>query len=212
VKKEIFKCPKCGYEIRASIQKHINYCDGRGPRRIHRITDPRKRGGNQKGISYEERYGLEKSLEIRKKLSKPSKGGRAATPEKEIERKEKIRNAINLRYSKGWENIAGRCKKYDYFSPIAGQIKVDGTWELKTCAFLDNLKINWRRNTKRFFYFDENNKRRSYKPDFYLVDENLYIEVKGFTTDLDRLKWSQFTEKLEIWDSKVLKDKKILGE
>ena len=35
-------------------------------------------------------------------------------------------------YKSGWECVAGRCKKYDYISPIAGKIKVDGTWDMGT--------------------------------------------------------------------------------
>ena len=43
-----------------------------------------------------------------------------------------------------------------------------------------------------------------YKPDFYLVDENLYIEVKGYETDLDHDKWSQFPHQLKVLRGKDL--------
>lgn len=119
-------------------------------------------------------------------------------------------NEMHKRYASGWEAKAGRCKKIDYISPIAGKIKVDGTWELKVCTYLDKNNYIWIRNKKRFEYIDNLNKHRTYCPDFYLKNENLYIEVKGYITDLDKIKWNQFTEKLEIWDKKVLIEKKIL--
>ena len=33
-------------------------------------------------------------------------------------------------------------------------------------------------------------------PDFNIKDFNLFLEVKGYETDLDRCKWSQFNENL----------------
>jgi len=117
---------------------------------------------------------------------------------------------ILKRYKDGWDSKCGRAKKYDYNSPIAGKIKVDGTWELKVCKYLDENKINWRRNNKRFAYKNENNKTSTYKPDFFIYDWDSYLEVKGCKTSLDLLKWAQFTEKLIIWEFKELKDRNIL--
>lgn len=126
--------------------------------------------------------------------------------------KEKRRIEMNLRYKGGWEASPGRTKKYDYESPIAGKIKVDGKWELSVCIFLDKNKFKWIRNKKRFKYIDNNGKNRTYCPDFYIIDEQKYIEVKGFITELDLIKWSQFPKKLEVWDKNVLINKNILGE
>jgi hypothetical protein len=117
---------------------------------------------------------------------------------------------MKKRYESGWECKAGRCKKIKYSSPIAGDVLLDGTWELKTAIYLDENKFNWRRNKKRFDYIDKNNKKRTYCPDFYLIDHEIYIEVKGYQTELDLIKWKQFSHNLEIWDKKILKDKKIL--
>ena len=38
-----------------------------------------------------------------------------------------------------------------------------------------------------------------YTPDFWLEEHNVYLEVKGYETDLDRCKWSQFTAPLIVW-------------
>lgn len=99
-------------------------------------------------------------------------------------------------YASGWECKAGRCLKYDYNSPIAGNIKVDGTWELMFCEFADQNKLTWRRNKIRFPYINLKGKPSTYQPDFYIEELKSYIEVKGYETDLDRCKWSQFADKL----------------
>lgn len=101
-------------------------------------------------------------------------------------------------YLSGWEPICGRAKKYDYESPIAGKIKVDGTWELSVAKFLDSIGVDWNRNKKRFPYTKPDGKHSTYQPDF-VINENKYIEVKGYETDLDKAKWSQFNEPLVIF-------------
>ncbi len=104
---------------------------------------------------------------------------------------------------------AGRCKKIKYDSKIAGIVLLDGSWELKVAIFLDENNIQWKRNTIRFpYYFD--NRNRYYTPDFYLIDEDCYIEVKGYEIEKDRYKWAQFTKKLQIWNKDKLIQLKIL--
>ena len=105
------------------------------------------------------------------------------------------------RYADGWQPKAGRCKKIDYFSRIAGQVKLDGTWELIVAQWFDKCNINWQRNQTRFEYINLNGKTSHYTPDFYLIDTDCYLEVKGYETDLDRCKWSQFEHKLKVWKS-----------
>lgn len=92
---------------------------------------------------------------------------------------------------------AGRCKKYKHISPIAGEILVDGTWELKFCKWADEKGIIYERNKVGFKYLKENGKQSLYFPDFKLQDGR-YIEVKGYETDLDRCKWRQFPYTLII--------------
>lgn len=175
-------------------------------------NDPRCRS-NRKGKNYNEIFG-DKSIEIRKKLSIIGIGknkGIGKTFEKEQERRSKISLAINKKYESGWLPRAGRCKKIKYYSPIAGQIIVDGTWELLVAQWLDAKKYNWYRNKKRFLYIKPNDKNGHYTPDFYINDINSYLEVKGYETELDRCKWKQFKEKLIIFKKeeidKIKKDK-----
>lgn len=118
--------------------------------------------------------------------------------------KEKVnlRHHIMIRYKNGWMPKAGRCKKIKYFSPIAGNMTLDGTWELYVAKYLDLKNLNWKRNKKRFRYLNLDNKISYYTPDFYVKEFNGYLEVKGYETDLDRCKWAQFKENLVIWKEK----------
>ncbi len=114
------------------------------------------------------------------------------------ETKLKFSEGMKERYASGWEPVCGRAKKYKHSSPIAGNITVDGTWELSFAQMLDKVNIPWNRNRKRFDYIKPNNEESTYQPDFFVPSWNTYIEVKGYQTDLDDCKWKQFNEPLLI--------------
>lgn len=118
----------------------------------------------------------------------------------------KQRDRIIARYEAGWSPKAGRCKKYKHTSPIAGEVYLDGTWELAVAVWLDNKGYGWRRNTKRFQYINLKGIVSHYTPDFWVKELDGYLEVKGYETDLDRCKWSQFLEPLTVWKKKELKE------
>ncbi len=80
-----------------------------------------------------------------------------------------------------------------FFSPIAGHITLDSSWEIAYAEYLDKNNINWVRNQIMFPYKFGNRKRlKYYIPDFYLPDEQLYVEIKGYKTDKDDCKWRDF--------------------
>jgi hypothetical protein len=120
-------------------------------------------------------------------------------------KKSQSKNIIK-RYEEGWMPKSGRCKKYKYISAIAGEVLLDGTWELAVAKWLDIKNYNWQRNTKRFPYINLKNIPSHYTPDFWVEEFNGYLEVKGYETELDRCKWSQFLEPLTIWKRKELKE------
>ncbi len=69
---------------------------------------------------------------------------------------------------------------YDVICPNNNcTIKVQGTWERKFALWLNSHDIAWTRTSLRF------QNHRTYTPDFYLVRENFYVEVKGFWRDRD---------------------------
>jgi hypothetical protein len=212
-------CNKCNFEISsiANFNKHIKKCDGTGPRA--------KKQKNIKG-SLEWKKSISKGLKLKYKNDPEWKEakkqkvielyknkiltGLPKTQEAIEDRNRKIKENMLQRYANGWETQCGRAKKIDYESPIAGKIKVDGNWELAVAKYLDSINVKWIRNKKRFDYINLVNKKSTYCPDFWVEDWNTFIEVKGYETDLDRCKWRQFLNPLEIWKKDKLKELKIL--
>ena len=75
-------------------------------------------------------------------------------------------------------------------------IKFQGNWELDFYKWCVANNVNCRRNTEGFKYVW--NGERTYYPDFYLPDLELYVEVKGYKTERDSAKWEQFPKALRI--------------
>ena len=66
-----------------------------------------------------------------------------------------------------------------------------GTWEVKFAMYLDSQSIEWVRNKETFPYLFEGKIRR-YTPDFFLPETQEFVEIKGYSTEKDKAKWSQF--------------------
>lgn len=197
-------CPKCKFDIKTSYDAHVNSCDGTGPRR-RRKKLPRK-GNGRLGKNWEQIVGKERSDEL--KIIWKEKSEALIHTE---ETKKNLSLLMSERYATGWEVKCGRAPKFDYESPITGIIKLDGSWELKVAKYLDSIGVKWKRNKERFEYNNTlKNRISTYCPDFYVKDWDEYIEVKGYKTELDEIKWSQFKYRLQIWDKNKLKELKIL--
>lgn len=170
-------------------------------------------GTSLKGKTYEQIYGAEIAAKRRTALSENS-GGAHNWEKVSIEQKEahasNARIRLLARYEAGWMPKAGRCKKIQYTSPVAGIVSVDGTWELAVAKWLDSKGYNWKRNTIRFPYTNLKGTLSHYTPDFFVEELGGYLEIKGYETDLDRCKWSQFSETLTVWKKKELYENQIL--
>lgn len=81
-------------------------------------------------------------------------------------------------------NVNGRVKKVLYKDHI-----LDSSWEVEVAKFLDSYDIRWEKPTTGFDYIYDG-KSHIYYPDFYLLDFNTYIEVKGYKRKRDLAKWS----------------------
>jgi hypothetical protein len=71
-------------------------------------------------------------------------------------------------------------------------------WEILYAKYLDNNNIGWLYEPKTFDL-----KTTTYTPDFYLPEKDLYIEIKGYFSDLAKAKINKFKKmykniKLEI--------------
>jgi hypothetical protein len=79
---------------------------------------------------------------------------------------------------------------------IFNGIKFQGNWELDFYKWCVKKNISCTRNSKGFKYQWKG--ERTYYPDFYLPEKDMYVEVKGYKTERDSAKWEQFPEKLLI--------------
>jgi len=80
---------------------------------------------------------------------------------------------INFNY----KNMFGTVVEYD--SPNQGRIRLRSKLEGKYAKYLDDNNIDWFYEYKAFPYKGKDGRRRTYTPDFYLPNEDKFIEVKG---------------------------------
>lgn len=121
--------------------------------------------------------------------------------------KNKISKTVREKIKKGqWHNSFSKSRTHEY----RGE-KFHGTWELRYAKYLDENNIKWRRPKEKFQYIFEN-KNRYYTPDFYLTEENIYIEIKGYETDKDVAKWKNFPLGLKILNGEDLHKLGILDK
>ena len=99
-----------------------------------------------------------------------------------------------------WHKSLAKNMHYNY-----NGIDLDGKWELYYAIYLDSNNINWERCNKRFKYIFEDS-IHYYTPDFYIIDTDEYIEIKGYETAKDRVKWNQFPKELKLI---ILKEKDL---
>ena len=192
-------CPKCGFDIKTSYDKHYNSCDGKGPRR------KRIKNGHHawnKNIKYKDIFSIEKNKEISDKISNKVKlayksgrlTGKCYNPDKEIERKKKISETMILRRIGGYRKGSGRGKQGWYKNYWC-----DSSWELAYVIYNLEHNIKIERNKERFEYIF-NDRLYKYMPDF-IVNGN-FIEVKGYITEQVKAKINQFPKKLIVIDKK----------
>jgi len=67
--------------------------------------------------------------------------------------------------------------------------KVQGTWELLYANYLIEQGVAFKSHPNFIYYQDKNRNKRRYFPDFYLLEDNLYIDVKNpFCIEQDKEK------------------------
>ena len=133
-----------------------------------------------------------------------SKNSKATTQSKAF--REAHSKLVKLSYANGDQSVGGgRCKWYTYKN-----IRVQGTYELRTCFILDVMKNNseildWEYTNDRYEYKDKDGHSHTYILDFKIWVDNdnfYYIETKGYEKDIDKLKWDavrMLGYKLEVW-------------
>lgn len=183
-----------------------------------------------KGLTKENSPFIKKQCETFKKnfdagKIKPwSKGKTKFTDERIKKSSDTVSKTISEKVKNGtWHYSFSKVRTHEYNSKTNGIIKVMGRWELEYVKYLDKNNINWIPNKNKFYYEFSELKRGNgyYIPDFYLIDENCYVEIKGYETNKDRAKWKWFPHKLKILKRKelttdpynlFLSDKKIVKD
>jgi hypothetical protein len=118
-------------------------------------------------------------------LSRPKQKGKlfgsALTGHTE-ETKRKISEKLSI------NNKGGRSKWY----VVSGQ-KVQGTWERDIAIKLDELGVKWKKlkTNHDILKYIMGEKEKSYTPDFYLPDFDVFLEIKGYW-------WGRDREKMDI--------------
>jgi hypothetical protein len=83
------------------------------------------------------------------------------------------------------------------------EIHCVGSYEVAVVDYLNINKIDYRWQPTAFEMPDS----RVYIPDCYLIDEDIWVEIKGYFRDKSKEKWNWFHTKYlnsELWDKKVL--------
>lgn len=137
------------------------------------------------GIKMTEERRIKHAEERRKHPSMLGKHHKEST--KNLQRKAKL-GKLNHRYGKPSPDGAGHCKRYYYESEFHGIICFKGSYEYKYALYLDKNNISWLYQPKTF----ELSECMTYTPDFYLPEQDLYIEIKGFLYPIHKVKIEKF--------------------
>lgn len=188
----MYKCNKCQkeYKTQQGLNAHIGWHNK--PNRKSNFTEYNEKLKKGEVIKENSNQFVKAKLEGRtisvlektkKKLSIASK--------KQIwtdERRKKHSNSMKLAVknnpdSYSANNVSGRTKTLEY-----NGTKLKGKWELLVAKWLDDNNIKWTNKIDGIPYeWDDN--IHLYFPDFYLIELDKYIEVKGYERERDRCKW-----------------------
>jgi len=123
------------------------------------------------------------SEQTRKKLGKINKGKQLTESHKNKLKIAMRKAVLENPNSYSANNVSGRTPIIEY-----NGFRLKGSWELLVAKWLDENNIKWTNIIEGFDYEWEGSKH-IYYPDFYLLEYDKYIEVKGFERERDRCKW-----------------------
>lgn len=160
-----------------------------------RINNPSKKGKIpwNKGLTKENSEIIRISSE---KVSEKTKGKKKGPlTEKHIKNlslshKGKQAGKSNPMYGKPSPVGSGWGKGSYYMSPFQGKIYLRSSWEKCYAEYLDSKNIKWYYEFQRFPLYNT-----TYAPDFFLPEENLFVEIKGYMYPEQLKKINEFKEK-----------------
>ena len=91
-------------------------------------------------------------------------------------------------------------KWFDFYNPDQGWLRLRSSWELIVATYLVKKQVKFLYESKRFTLDN-----KTFLPDFYLIDKDKFIEVKGRKSDGFMKKWSEMRQmhpnvKIELWE------------
>lgn len=224
----IFKCENCGIEFKGEYRKSNRFCSKNCTKSFS--TKNKRKEINEKvsikltGINRGGKKIIHSCLYCKKEFitnsnisiycskSCQNKYQFLNKPKSDIT-KLNMKNSALLSYKNGKNVSGGRTKWYQY-----KDIKVQGTFELRTCFILDkwkeqNIIKDWEYTKDTIQYIGLDNKKHSYLLDFKVFkndDTFYYLEIKGYIHENDKLKWDAAKKQgftLDIWFEKHIKEK-----
>ena len=153
------------------------------------------------GKTLEERLGIEGAKIARKHYSESRTGIKQTKETREKKRQSNIQQYMNGRKNHG----VGKWKRCDFYNPNQGWLKLRSSWELITATYLVRKGIKFLYEHKRFL-LDSG----TFLPDFYLVSEDKFIEVKGWKSEGFIKRFGEFKKtysntKIELWEGNEIK-------
>lgn len=101
----------------------------------------------------------------------------------------KHKEAISLGSSVDSHSFFKRVKFYEIFCPyLKKNVKVQGTYELKYAKYLNDNNISWEKQRSLNFRYSIDDIKRTYFPDFHLIETDEFIEIKGHFPEKDKMK------------------------
>lgn len=190
-------CKFCGKERKNqnSLRNHERLCKDNPNRQstpFHSLEFQKNRkAGNQ--FTKAKELGLTPPVVSAETRAAMSRGVSSRSPEFNAENGKKASKTINEKVAAGKWHTSLAKKLHQVY---AGE-SFHSTWEVAYAKFLDSVGTPWDRNTRSFEY-EFGGKTRRYTPDFYLPIEDVYVEIKGYKTEVDEAKWAQFPERLVV--------------
>lgn len=181
------KCAGESYKIRFKGRK-----DPPGAKRMNKIDNPEwaakiSKTSKERSVNVGEKNGM-KNPEARVKASKTRRERITSDPE--------YRKHLSKKTREAWEDgkfdhvSVGCCKWYEHIRPDGTIVKLQGTWEVIFARWLDSNDVKYDAHRGRISYVDKNGETHNYYPDFYVLNEDCYYDVKGaFFDDLQRQKF-----------------------
>ena len=185
-----YKCPYCNENFsKMGISSHIILMHLHIERQKNNLINYNEKvklgflpkNKNQFQLAKEQGNQYIVSNEVRKKIATKKLGQHLS---------KETREKISTARSKYLENVGGGgftvIKWYKLQNIKQEEFIVRGNWEREVGEILNNENIYWVR--KKYLKYQKNNIIKTYSPDFYLPEHDLYIEVKGYYSQHDKEK------------------------